>query len=74
MDRTISLSLNTKIEIMMDYIRSKGMIQRYRLSESRLPKIPLATDRVIFGDVPSNEADRFSFAHPTCGHLWELGV
>jgi hypothetical protein len=86
-DRTITLSLNSKIEEMMEYVRSKGMIARYGLTESRLPRIPMALEQVIIGDLEFEEDQADEFLSSICdkeavteyltlvgGHLWQLGV
>jgi Reverse transcriptase (RNA-dependent DNA polymerase) len=85
-DRTITLSLNTKIEEMMEYVRSRGMLERYKLSESRFPRIPMALEQVIIGDDEFEDSDD-PFLSSLCdkeavteyltlvgGHLWQLGV
>jgi hypothetical protein len=86
-DRTITLSLNSKIEEMMDYIKSKGMIERYKLTEGRFPRIPMATEQAIIGDQLFEEDPTDDFLASLCdkegiseyltlvgGHLWQLGV
>jgi hypothetical protein len=86
-DRTITLSLNAKIEEMMEYIRTKGLMERYNLSETRMPRVPLSLDQVIIGDQPFEEDPTDIFLASLCnkeeiteyltlvgGHQWQLGV